>query len=62
MNIPCSNGRLVAKAICEKYNTAGPHVYTHPGFMPLILAPFKGVDRILFSVGIKANMAVVSVF
>lgn len=59
MEIACSNGRHAAKAICEKYQTSSPHVYKHPGFLPKILAPYRGMDWVLFSMGIRSNMIVV---
>jgi hypothetical protein len=58
MEMACSNGRLAAKAICEKYGTTPSHVYKHPGFLPIILAPVRAVDWMLVSIGLEINSAV----
>jgi hypothetical protein len=59
MEIACSNGRHAASAICEKYDVKPPHVYKHPGFLPNLLSPYRGMDWLLFSMGIRSNMLVV---
>lgn len=61
MEIACSNGRRAAVAISEKYNTPVPHVFSHEGFLPVVLAPFRKIDSLLYSFGIKANMIVITI-
>ena len=59
MEMACSNGRHAASAIIRKHHGTPPYVYPHRGFLPYLLSPVKGVDRLLYSGGIKANMFVV---
>ena len=61
MEIASTNGRYAAKAIAEKYDTKSPRIYNHPGFLPIILAPIRGLDSFLFSIGLKTNIIVVAV-
>lgn len=61
MEMASTNGRHAAKAISEKYKVKPAHIYTHPGFLPIILSPYRAIDYCLFSIGIHANMLKVSI-
>jgi len=44
MEIACTAGRNAAQAIATKYYMPSPTVYSHPTFLPVILAPLRALD------------------
>ena len=61
MEMACTNGRLAAKSVSEKYDIKPAKVSNHPGYLPIVLSPFRTLDHLLFSMGIKSNIYVITV-